>query len=304
MTSYAHTKDDEVINLGVAAHITAAAPGGPRYDSSLSADQRKSASNAIWLCQTCAKLIDSDELKYTVEVLKSWKTQAEQTQRTRVKDATSAGGDLVKSEHETWVHERLSPFFSGKLVEQEPISAIIESVVSLADLANWASWTSWVLCVDPHWERDGLRKVLELRKRVVSSIWPDGYGELKRATDTLSLLLFFATKVLRANADLDEREGSYRARKFYKLLPKNPDYDIDLDRYNEWADACHDAIREATKAANWFAEVVRRDVEPRFFAKTGWFLIDEYDAPPQFTQEEKKTYPTGLEMPANPLKTH
>lgn len=66
------------INVGVAAHITAASPGGPRYDASLTPEQRSSAENGIWLCQTCAKLVDSDELRYTVDVLREWKQQAEE----------------------------------------------------------------------------------------------------------------------------------------------------------------------------------------------------------------------------------
>ena len=95
MTSYAHTEDHKFINLGVAAHITAAAPGGPRYDNSLSPTQRKAAANAIWLCQTCAKLIDNDEVRYTVETLRTWKEKAEEEQRRRVKTATATRGELV-----------------------------------------------------------------------------------------------------------------------------------------------------------------------------------------------------------------
>lgn len=64
-------------NIGVAAHICAAASGGPRYDENMSEEQRKSIDNGIWLCQSCAKLIDSDEDKYTVQLIKSWKQQTE-----------------------------------------------------------------------------------------------------------------------------------------------------------------------------------------------------------------------------------
>ncbi len=77
VTCGAHSEEDKAINIGVAAHITAAAPGGPRYDPAFSAEERKSPHNGIWLCQTCAKLIDSDSPKYTVELLRAWKTIAE-----------------------------------------------------------------------------------------------------------------------------------------------------------------------------------------------------------------------------------
>src|SRR4051812_26890757 len=64
------------INVGVAAHITAAAEGGPRYDGRLTAEDRKSGENGIWLCQVCAKLIDSDVMRFTADMLRNWKKQA------------------------------------------------------------------------------------------------------------------------------------------------------------------------------------------------------------------------------------
>ena len=63
--------------LGVAAHITAAAPRGPRHDSSLTSDQRRHISNGIWLCDKCSKLIDREWQAYPVELLKGWKTASE-----------------------------------------------------------------------------------------------------------------------------------------------------------------------------------------------------------------------------------
>jgi hypothetical protein len=64
----------KALNIGVAAHITAASPGGARYDESLTAEQRKDARNGIWLCQNCAKLVDNDETQFPVEYLRAWKT--------------------------------------------------------------------------------------------------------------------------------------------------------------------------------------------------------------------------------------
>jgi len=65
------------LNIGVAAHITVASTDGPRYNPDLAIDARKSASNGIWLCQVCAKLVDNDEQRYTVEIIQRWKTISE-----------------------------------------------------------------------------------------------------------------------------------------------------------------------------------------------------------------------------------
>jgi hypothetical protein len=79
----------KAINLGVAAHITAASPGGPRYDSNLSPEQRSAALNGIWLCQTCAKLIDSDVIRFSVEILHKWKAGAEAEAKSRLGKTTA-----------------------------------------------------------------------------------------------------------------------------------------------------------------------------------------------------------------------
>jgi hypothetical protein len=77
VTSGPGTGPDVSINVGVAAHITAASPGGARYDATLTSEERAAASNGIWTCQTCGKLIDSDAVGYPVELLRRWKAEAE-----------------------------------------------------------------------------------------------------------------------------------------------------------------------------------------------------------------------------------
>jgi len=76
-TSGPQSRDSGVINIGVAAHITAAARQGPRRDDALTPEERTSAANGIWLCQTCAKLVDSDVIAYSEAVLRDWKETAE-----------------------------------------------------------------------------------------------------------------------------------------------------------------------------------------------------------------------------------
>ena len=64
------------VNIGVACHITAASEEGPRYNKNINTIQRKSYENGIWLCQNCSKIIDSDEEKYTTQLLLKWKAIA------------------------------------------------------------------------------------------------------------------------------------------------------------------------------------------------------------------------------------
>lgn len=71
------TDPERSVNIGVAAHITAASRGGPRYEPKLSSEERSAAENGIWLCQVCAKLVDADPTQFPKTLLKAWKGQAE-----------------------------------------------------------------------------------------------------------------------------------------------------------------------------------------------------------------------------------
>jgi hypothetical protein len=82
------------VNIGVAAHIAAASPGGPRYNEHLTPEQRRDIRNGIWLCNNCASAIDRDLTAYTEELLLAWKTIAEYSAR------TSMGMTAGRSEQE------------------------------------------------------------------------------------------------------------------------------------------------------------------------------------------------------------
>ena len=74
----------QAINLSMAAHITAAAPGGPRYDASLTPSQRRSPENGIHMCPTHGTLVDRDDAVFPVELVRAWKAGAEAAQTIRM----------------------------------------------------------------------------------------------------------------------------------------------------------------------------------------------------------------------------
>ncbi|MGN6105514.1 MAG: hypothetical protein ACTHU0_10450 [Kofleriaceae bacterium] len=75
------TEPRGVSNSGVAAHITAAAPGGPRYDASLTPAERSSNENGIHCCAKHARIVDNDPTAYTAAQLRQWKADAVDLQR-------------------------------------------------------------------------------------------------------------------------------------------------------------------------------------------------------------------------------
>ncbi|SEH54401.1 hypothetical protein SAMN05660691_00004 [Rheinheimera pacifica] len=113
------------MSIGVAAHICAASPGGPRYNPNMSEEQRTSYDNGIWLCQTCSRLIDVDERRFSVELLQTWKREAEEYSLKRVgqKSITEHERDKeVRAAYGQGVLEQAK----GSVIAGDSISKVIE----------------------------------------------------------------------------------------------------------------------------------------------------------------------------------
>ncbi len=77
LTAGPHSDPAKHVITGEAAHICAAAPGGPRYDSQQTPEERKSASNGIWLCAVCSKKVDTDWAAWPASELLKMKAEHE-----------------------------------------------------------------------------------------------------------------------------------------------------------------------------------------------------------------------------------
>jgi tetratricopeptide (TPR) repeat protein len=89
-----HSSPNKPLKIGRAAHIKAAAPGGPRYDKQQTAEERSSISNGIWLCADCADIIDKDADNYPVTLLLSWKNSSEKTALERLQKGIRPSNDV------------------------------------------------------------------------------------------------------------------------------------------------------------------------------------------------------------------
>jgi hypothetical protein len=273
--------------LGEQAHIVGEREDAARGRSMLTDDERNSYHNIILLCPNHHTEIDKNEADWPVEKL-----------------------HYVKSAHELWVRETLGEAADRKLAaKQVAVTAIIDTAVTLCNLENWKAWTSHALAPDPVWETSMPGKLYEFRQRVAAAIWTEEFDELKRATVSLAILLHNAASTFTEHAAYDNE--LLRPHKFYRGNGHNPNYHRDLALYGEWLDECYRLIRRSTCAANWFADVVRRDINPMFFAERGKFVIEEGPfeglrwraSIPEFSEEEKMGLPDSLlqqNMPAPP----
>jgi hypothetical protein len=86
-----HTEESKARNIGKACHIHAAAKGGPRFDKDQTPEQRRAASNGIWLCSNHAAEVDVDEVRFPADLLKRWKAEAERAADLRMELSSFRG---------------------------------------------------------------------------------------------------------------------------------------------------------------------------------------------------------------------
>lgn len=64
--------------IGEAAHIFGARIGSKRFNNNMTDYARSEITNSIWLCRNCHKLIDSDDLRYSTNILFAWREKHEE----------------------------------------------------------------------------------------------------------------------------------------------------------------------------------------------------------------------------------
>lgn len=85
---------------GVAAHITSASIGGPRFDEKKTPEERRSISNGIFLCTSCSVIIDKNNgIDFSVKQLLDWKEDHEKWIRENLNKSIANSIAIVDGEH-------------------------------------------------------------------------------------------------------------------------------------------------------------------------------------------------------------
>ncbi|RYJ44288.1 hypothetical protein [Flavobacterium beibuense] len=180
--------------IGVAAHITAASIGGPRYNKELTQEERQAISNAIFLCNNCSTMIDKNNgLDYTDEQLYDWKAQHERwvrsslnkslTRESPVYTATSAnqsGGitaNIVNLHNINQTdpkieHDKRIFYEADKIFNEDDLNKVMDSM--LTDESIWSQDQDKLENLKSFYEKssnDFLNDSIELSKNdLVSSL--------------------------------------------------------------------------------------------------------------------------------------
>ncbi|KTD48378.1 hypothetical protein Lrub_0729 [Legionella rubrilucens] len=278
------TQDSNAVNLsytlGEQAHIVGQKSNSPRGNSLLEETDRDSYHNLLILCPNCHSEIDRNIEDWPVEKL-----------------------FLLKSKHELWVNETLSESDDKtKLANQLAVGSVIDAAVILCKLEEWRNWSSYALSPDPSWDREFPSNIYEFREKVIAAIWPENLDEIKRAAITFSILIHESIEVFLLHSRMQGER--FIPIKFYKRDEWYEDFNTVLEKYNNWIHSCHFLIRETSKALNWFADTIRRDINPMFFIEKGKFLIVDgpcmdmkyHTSLLEYDDEEKLNLPNSLSM--------
>lgn len=124
----------ETTSIGVAAHIFAASPGGPRGTGGLTEEELTKVENAIWLCSSHTRLVDNNQGdKYPPQSLLSYKALHEARIARELQGLFTPVG---------WIHElkiRNSPIFkSDTLVRFGKLNLIVgNNATGKSALCEW-----------------------------------------------------------------------------------------------------------------------------------------------------------------------
>ena len=255
------SETDDASLIGQEAHIVAQKKNGPRGKSTLTDDQRNKYDNLILLCSNHHKLIDDQEIKYTVELLKEYKIK-----------------------HEKWVKKNLSQDII-KQREDEVYSSYVDKFIELAGIDIWKAWTSYIFGDgQPAIYKSRLKKLRELIEFIISRVWYKRYPELEKAfynfknisNDFISVFEKYSenTKTDKNIPDKDQNEIMVWTRRFYKIDEWNPKLYNELgDKYDYHCILVEDLVLEMTRAANHLFNMVRKYLFPSFRLEEGVLLI-------------------------------
>lgn len=288
------------ITIGHQAHIVAKEKNGPRGESPLTASERDSYANLILLCPNHHTIIDQNPEDYPIEKL-----------------------HLLKRNHELWVEQSLSGAQNLKEQANELIYTYLVDVASeLCHLHEWTNWASDIKGSDPPILRatigDDFQTFYEI---VLQADFPGTLIELEKSLQTLAISVNGCVHTIKRCGNIepikefdilhspdsyDRNNYIFKVTKCHKpgfyLSP--PEFHKALELYRIRCDICDTWVVNATKAANWFREIVRRDINPMFFATNGKFTTkyelsyihyeNAKDHIPEFTAEEKRTLPQSI----------
>lgn len=245
------SETDDPTLVGENCHIVAESGGGPRSDETMSLADRNRYANLILLCSIHHKIIDDNETVWPIEKLQS-----------------------IKISHEGWVEQSLG-LDRIKLREDIIYSDYIDEWARLAHLDEWLAWSSYILgSGQPRIRLEIDNDLDELRRWLLSRIWPTRYPELEHAFRNFGRVLQDFHETLRSHLDHRSDDIMRSTERFYKIRERDPErYEHLVTQYEFHVDLVSDLMLELTRAANLICDQVRRHISHSYRLAEGHLIV-------------------------------
>jgi len=271
----------DVFPFGEQAHIVGESDKAARGISLLTIEERNSYPNLILLCPNHHRIIDNNPEDYPIEKL-----------------------HMLKSQHELWVEENLAEASDlSKVAENLVYTDLIDSAVKYCNFDGWDSWAGLLTSPIRKCRSGFVDEIIEFSKKEFKTIWPGKLPELERAVKTLSMVTSDMIHIFTNHVE-SKGEWLFEDRVYTHAAGGDPEQYIKIcEEYEHWGKDVDDLVVEATKAANWLADVVRRDINPTFYITKGKFSITYgpledlslQTIVPEYTEEERGGIPFKTE---------
>ena len=245
------THTDDAALVGENCHIVAESEDGPRADKLIPLEKRNSYANLILLCRNHHKVVDAQEIEYSVEKLQN-----------------------IKKEHEGWVKAQLG-FDSLKQREDEQYAGLIDNWERLANVDNWTGWSSSILSHgQPRLSVEIDTDLSELRRWLLGRIWPGRYLKLEEAFHNFQYVLQDFQESFRKHAQSFADGKALITEKFYHIKIWDEDlYAKRLQEYEFHVDQVQDLMLELTRAGNLICDRVRQYIMYHYRIESGRLII-------------------------------
>ncbi len=155
---------------------------------------------------------------------------------------------------------------------------VVDLISDWLDLRRWAIWTGFATASRGRWPGDFDVRTYEVQHKLQTTLWPGSLPELELSATALGYIVAEAYRLFTEHCR--SRGDGLEAHPFYHEGIGNPDlYTRLLNEYYAWERACDLLVYEATAVVNWFADVVRRDLNPDFFRYQGRFTVRDTTFP-------------------------
>lgn len=233
------------ILLGENCHIVGEKQRAARGKSTLTLAERNRYPNLILLCAEEHTRIDQDPSAWPVEKLHQ-----------------------IKADHELWVEERLA---EGKDKQDQIYANLINRITEDLDLDGWMVRSDnmlrgivsvdWIDCAD------------EIIVVINRTVWPKKYPKLERAIRNLEIHLERYKECYMRHTYLHTDGRHYYEDKWYRSAGENSQAVVKI--FTLWQGLHMKYLLNLTVAFNEFAEAVREEFKPDYFALSGKFCVSD-----------------------------